>query len=170
MLRQTFAPLLFVGLQSRVMLPKWVRQHTIESRASATAPAMWRCCDDLFRYAVSKVINIALSIHVREWMAMARQQSPLAAMLASSRLKDKSLTCHRPVKAYLERIAACGHNGPALAAVLAPNPNTLAQSDRHDMLKRSCPISWRLSSSSETEVRSPSLGYFVSSLLKRAAG
>ena len=47
-------------------------------------------------------------------------------------IRDKSLTCHRLVQNYLDRIAAYDHKGPALDAILALNPNTLAEADRLD--------------------------------------
>ena len=46
--------------------------------------------------------------------------------------QGKSLTCHQLVQAYLDRIAAYDHNGPALDAILTPNPNALAEADRRD--------------------------------------
>jgi hypothetical protein len=45
---------------------------------------------------------------------------------------SKSLTCHQLVQAYLDRIAAYDHNGPALDAILTPNVNVLAEADRRD--------------------------------------
>ena len=42
-------------------------------------------------------------------------------------LQAKEVTCHEIVQAYLDRIAAYDHKGPALAAILAPNPKALAQ-------------------------------------------
>lgn len=47
-------------------------------------------------------------------------------------IRDKSLTCHRLVQNYLDRIAAYDHKGPALDAILALNPNALAEADRLD--------------------------------------
>ena len=47
-------------------------------------------------------------------------------------LRDKSLTCHALVQAYLERIDAYDHKGPSLDAILALNPNALAEADRRD--------------------------------------
>src|SRR6516164_5753252 len=47
-------------------------------------------------------------------------------------LRDKSLTCHALVQAYLERIDAYDHKGPLLEAILALNPNALAEADRRD--------------------------------------
>jgi amidase len=46
--------------------------------------------------------------------------------------QGKSLTCHQLVQEYLDRIAAYDHNGPALDAILTPNPNALAEADRRD--------------------------------------
>lgn len=103
---------------------------------------------------VSKVIIIALSIHVREWTAMALTIVAIRSHVADrlkiaeatvaaiqQALKDKSLTCHRLVQAYLDRIAADDHNGPARAAILAQNPNALAKADRDDTVNvRSGPV------------------------------
>ena len=47
-------------------------------------------------------------------------------------LRDKSLTCHALVQAYLDRIAAYDHKGPSLNVILALNPNALAEADRRD--------------------------------------
>ena len=47
-------------------------------------------------------------------------------------LRDKSLTCHALVQAYLNRIAAYDHKGPSLDAILALNPNALTEADRRD--------------------------------------
>lgn len=47
-------------------------------------------------------------------------------------LREKSLTCHTLVQAYLDRIAAYDHKGPSLGAILALNPNALAEADRRD--------------------------------------
>jgi amidase len=47
-------------------------------------------------------------------------------------LQGKSLTCHQLVQAYLDRIAAYDHNGPALGAILTLNPGALAEADRRD--------------------------------------
>src|SRR6516162_5152402 len=47
-------------------------------------------------------------------------------------LRDKSLTCHALVQAYLDRIAAFDHKGPSLDTILALNPSALAEADRHD--------------------------------------
>ncbi len=47
-------------------------------------------------------------------------------------LREKSLTCHTLVQAYLDRIAAYDHKGPSLDAILALNPNALAEADRRD--------------------------------------
>jgi len=47
-------------------------------------------------------------------------------------LRDKSLTCHALVQAYLDRIAAFDHKGPSLDAILALNPSALAEGDRRD--------------------------------------
>jgi Asp-tRNA(Asn)/Glu-tRNA(Gln) amidotransferase A subunit family amidase len=47
-------------------------------------------------------------------------------------LRDKSLTCHALVQAYLDRIAAYDQKGPSLHAILALNPNALAEADRRD--------------------------------------
>jgi amidase len=46
--------------------------------------------------------------------------------------QDKSLTCHQLVQAYLDRIAAYDHNGPALNAILALNSKALAEADVRD--------------------------------------
>ena len=56
-------------------------------------------------------------------------------------LRDKSLTCHALVQAYLDRITAYDHKGPSLDAILAPNPNALAEADRRDAVyARSGPV------------------------------
>ena len=47
-------------------------------------------------------------------------------------LRDKSLTCHALVQAYLNRIAAYDHKGPSLDAILGLNPNALTEADRRD--------------------------------------
>jgi amidase len=47
-------------------------------------------------------------------------------------LKDKSLTCHGLVQAYLDRINVYDHKGPALNSVLTLNPNALAMADERD--------------------------------------
>jgi len=47
-------------------------------------------------------------------------------------LRDKSLTCHALVQAYLDRIAAYDHKGPSLNVILALNPNALAEADQRD--------------------------------------
>jgi Asp-tRNA(Asn)/Glu-tRNA(Gln) amidotransferase A subunit family amidase len=47
-------------------------------------------------------------------------------------LRDKSLTCHTLVQTYLDRIAAYDHKGPLLDAILALNPNALAEADQRD--------------------------------------
>jgi amidase len=47
-------------------------------------------------------------------------------------LRDKALTCHALVQAYLDRIAAYNHKGPSLGAILALNLNALAEADRRD--------------------------------------
>jgi amidase len=56
-------------------------------------------------------------------------------------LRDKSLTCHALVQAYLDRIAAYDQKGPSLDAILALNPNALAEADRRDVeYARSGPV------------------------------
>jgi amidase len=47
-------------------------------------------------------------------------------------LQAKEVTCHQIVQAYLDRIAAYDLKGPALAAILTPNPKALAQADQLD--------------------------------------
>ena len=47
-------------------------------------------------------------------------------------LRDKSLTCHALVQAYLDRIAAYDHKGPSLNAILALNPHALIEADQRD--------------------------------------
>lgn len=47
-------------------------------------------------------------------------------------LQEKSVTCHQIVQAYLDRIAAYDHKGPALDAILTPNTKALAAADRLD--------------------------------------
>jgi Asp-tRNA(Asn)/Glu-tRNA(Gln) amidotransferase A subunit family amidase len=47
-------------------------------------------------------------------------------------LRDKSLTCHALIQAYLDRIDAYDHKGPSLDAILALNPNALTEADRRD--------------------------------------
>src|SRR5450759_5069238 len=47
-------------------------------------------------------------------------------------IRDKLLTCHRLVQNYLDRIAGYDHKGPALDAILALNPNALAEDERLD--------------------------------------
>jgi amidase len=47
-------------------------------------------------------------------------------------LRDKSLTCRALVQAYLDRVAAYDHKGPSLNAILALNPNALAEADQRD--------------------------------------
>ncbi len=44
----------------------------------------------------------------------------------------KSLTCRQLVQAYLDRIAAYDHNGPALNAILTLNQKALAEADARD--------------------------------------
>jgi amidase len=46
--------------------------------------------------------------------------------------KDKSLTCHALVAAYLARIDAYDKKGPSLNAVVVTNPNALARADELD--------------------------------------
>ena len=47
-------------------------------------------------------------------------------------LQAKEVTCHEIVQAYLDRIAAYDRKGPALAAILTPNPKALAQAEQLD--------------------------------------
>lgn len=47
-------------------------------------------------------------------------------------LRSKSVKCHGIVQAYLDRIAAYDHKGPALNAILTLNPKALAEADRLD--------------------------------------
>ncbi|MDB5366917.1 MAG: amidase [Rhodospirillales bacterium] len=47
-------------------------------------------------------------------------------------LRAKQITCHALVQAYLDRIAAYDKQGPALNAVLTPNPKALAEADARD--------------------------------------
>jgi amidase len=46
--------------------------------------------------------------------------------------KDRSLTCRELVQAYLDRIAAFDHKGPALNSILTVNPKALAEADERD--------------------------------------
>lgn len=52
--------------------------------------------------------------------------------LIQQAFRDKSLTCHRLVQGYLDRIAAYDHAGPALNAILTLNPEALAEADARD--------------------------------------
>jgi Asp-tRNA(Asn)/Glu-tRNA(Gln) amidotransferase A subunit family amidase len=47
-------------------------------------------------------------------------------------LRDKSVTCRQMVQAYLDRIAAYDHNGPALGAVLILNSKAVTEADQLD--------------------------------------
>jgi Asp-tRNA(Asn)/Glu-tRNA(Gln) amidotransferase A subunit family amidase len=47
-------------------------------------------------------------------------------------LQTKAATCRQIVQAYLDRIAAYDHSGPALNSILALNPKVLAEADRLD--------------------------------------
>ena len=47
-------------------------------------------------------------------------------------LQATTATCHHVVQAYLDRIAAYDHKGPALNSILTPNPKALAEADRLD--------------------------------------
>ena len=48
-------------------------------------------------------------------------------------MADRSLTCRQLVQAYLDRIVAYDHNGPALNAILTLNPKALAEADARDV-------------------------------------
>ena len=48
-------------------------------------------------------------------------------------MADRSLTCRQLVQAYLDRIVAYDHNGPALNAILTLNPKALAEADALDV-------------------------------------
>jgi hypothetical protein len=47
-------------------------------------------------------------------------------------LQDKEVTCRQIVQAYLDRIAAYDHKGPALAAILTLNSKARAETERLD--------------------------------------
>jgi amidase len=47
-------------------------------------------------------------------------------------LQARTATCRQIVQAYLDRIAAYDHKGPALNSILTPNPKALAEADRLD--------------------------------------
>jgi amidase len=47
-------------------------------------------------------------------------------------LQTKTTTCRQIVQAYLDRIAAYDHKGPALNSILTLNPKALAEADRLD--------------------------------------
>jgi amidase len=47
-------------------------------------------------------------------------------------LQAKQVPCHQIVRAYLKRIAAYDHNGPALNAILTPS-KALAEAERLDV-------------------------------------
>jgi amidase len=47
-------------------------------------------------------------------------------------LQTKTTTCRQIVQAYLDRIAAYDHNGPALNSILTLNPKALTEADRLD--------------------------------------
>jgi Asp-tRNA(Asn)/Glu-tRNA(Gln) amidotransferase A subunit family amidase len=46
--------------------------------------------------------------------------------------RDRSLTCHQLVQAYLDRIAAQDHAGPSINAILTLNPKAIADADALD--------------------------------------
>jgi len=79
------------------------------------------CFAGLAAMAATRV-DAAESFHVEEATVASIQQA----------LRDKSLTCHALIQAYLDRITAYDHKGPSLDAILAPNPNALAEADRRD--------------------------------------
>jgi amidase len=79
-------------------------------------------CDVLFcRYSDNRG-NAAEAFQIEEASIAGIQEA----------FQGKSLTCHQLVQAYLDRVAAYDHNGPALDAILTPNPNVLAEADRRD--------------------------------------
>jgi amidase len=47
-------------------------------------------------------------------------------------LQTRTTTCRKIVQAYLDRIAAYDHNGPALNSILSLNPKALTEADRLD--------------------------------------
>jgi amidase len=47
-------------------------------------------------------------------------------------LEKGAVTCRQIVQAYLDRIAAYDHNGPAFNSILTPNPKALTEADRLD--------------------------------------
>jgi len=55
--------------------------------------------------------------------------------------KNHTLTCHHLVQAYLDKIAAFNHSGPAINPIIETNPNALAIADSLDAaFKQSGPV------------------------------
>src|SRR5664280_1660781 len=52
-------------------------------------------------------------------------------------LRNKTVNCRQIVQAYLDRIAAYDHKGPALNSILTLNPKALAEAERLDARRAS---------------------------------
>jgi amidase len=78
------------------------------------------------------VIGVAALMMASEVAAQGFVIEEATIAVVQQALRSKAATCRQIVQAYLDRIAAYDHNGPALNSILTLNPNALAEADRLD--------------------------------------